>query len=260
MTNRRLRNLVVAVPALAFLTAAEGDCTLLQLKGESPIQTVTTILEYPDGHVEADVAIVTVEDGDARFVESARNVELRIPGGELVTLEMAEPGHYRLSSQDDPRLVYAPGETYRVSFEIDDEADAGKAAGGDFLAVVDAPADEVTAEFTPPEFAGDTSEIHWEPGSLAGLLEVRDATGEIVFTTFDWSHPEFDGSKWASLIWGGDHELRVDVFADPGTYTLSFCAVESQEGLDEELSAGMGIASGFMIGRCIDDVVVEVVP
>jgi hypothetical protein len=253
------RRLTALLPFVALpLVAAEGDCNFLQAKLDSPVQAVTTILQHEDGSVEADVAIVSTEGGDAHFVTKATKVELRIPGGDVVELTKAEPGHWRLRSADDDRLKYVAGETYRTSFELDDEHDAGDAAGEDFLAVVDAPKDEITVDFEPPEFAGDTSRVTWSPSSLAALVTVRNEAGEITFTTFDWSYPEFDGGKWGSLIWGGDHQLRVDVFADPGKYTVSVCAVASQEGLDEELSAGLGIASGFMVGSCAADISIDV--
>lgn len=49
-----------------------------------------------------------------------------------------------------------------------------------------------------------------------------------------------------------------DGFADPGCYTISLCTVQSQEGLDEAPSSGPGVLSGFLAGRCVDDVVIYV--
>lgn len=259
---RKLRPLLALPAALPMLMGAEGGCTLFQATLDSPVQAVTTLVEKADGTVEVDLTIVSTapEDG-AVFVSNARNAQLRVPGGAIVDLVPAEPGHYRATSDDNPDLVYDTSQNYRVTFELDDEDLAEDAAGGDFIAVVTAPDEEVSFELTKaPDFAGDTAEVTWTPTNLEGLLRVRNETGEIVYDTFDWSHPEFDGSKWASLIRGGSHTLPVDVFADPGTYTISFCAVASQEGFDEELSSGLGALSGFLAGKCVDDVIVDVAP
>jgi hypothetical protein len=239
---------------------ARGGCNLLQETLKSPVQAVTTILERADGTVEVDLTIVSTEGPTDQFVTSAYDAELRVPGGAIIPLKMDEPGHYRASSDDYSDLEYVGDSgNYRVTFELDDRDVAGDAAGDNFSAVVEAPSDEITFEFGKlPEFAGDTSSIDWTPRDLEGLLEVRDENGELIFTTFDWSKPEFDGSKWASLIHNGHEALPVDVFADPGSYTVSFCAVQSQEGLDEELSSGLGILSGFLAGRCVEDVIVDV--
>lgn len=261
ISGRRIRQLVGMglVAALPALMGAEGGCTLLQGTLESPVQAITILREHPDGAVDVDLVVISVEDGQ-RWIDTVENAELRTPGGDLIPLTQEEDGHYRARSDEHERLVYEPGDTnYRVTFDLDDEQLAGDAAGEDFIAVVQAPEAEVELEFTKsPDFAGDTSSIEWSPGNLAGLLEVRDAEGELVFSTFNLRTPEFDGTKWASLIHGGRKDLPVDVFADAGTYTVSFCAVQSQEGFDEELSSGLGALSGFLAGRCVEDLVLEV--
>lgn len=261
--NRNLLRTITGASMLAampLLMGAEGGCPLLLQTLESPVQAITVLTERADGTVEVDLMIVSVKGTDERWVTKAHDAELRTPDGDLVPLEMAEDGHYRASSKDFPELVYeGEGTNYRVTFELDDEDQAGDAAGSDFIAVVSAPADEVTFELTKaPDFAGDTATIEWTPSSRAGLLEIRDAKGEVIYSTFNLQTAEFDGSKWGSLIHGGREQLRVDVFADPGEYTLSFCAVRSQEGFDEELSGGLGILSGFLAGRCVEDITIDV--
>ncbi|MEM9457511.1 MAG: hypothetical protein AAGF11_25250 [Myxococcota bacterium] len=259
--GHRTRQLVGAglIAALPALMGAEGGCTLLQGTLESPVQAITILREHPDGAVDVDLVVISLEDR-AQWIDTVHNAELRTPEGDLIALNQEEDGHYRAHSNDNAQLVYAPGDVnYRVTFELDDQELAGDAAGEDFIAVVQAPEAEVEFEFTKaPDFAGDTSSVEWSPSNLAGLLEVRDAKGELVFSTFNLRTPEFDGTKWASLIHGGRKDLPVDVFADAGSYTVSFCAVESQEGFDEELSSGLGALSGFLAGRCVEDVTLEV--
>ena len=249
--------LVASLPALM---GAEGGCTLLQGTLESPVQAITVLREHADGSVDVDLVVISTADDEQRYVTTMENAELRTPQGDLIALTQDEDGHYRASSHDQDELVYEPGGTnYRVTFDLDDEQMAGEDAGGDFIAVVQAPDAEPSFELSKaPDFAGDTSSIRWAPAELEGLLEIRDASGEIVFSTFDLATPNFDGGKWGSLIHRGHADLPVDVFAEPGRYTLSFCAVQSQEGLDEELSAGLGVLSGFLAGRCVDDLVIDV--
>ena len=256
-----LRNLAVGIPALAMLMAAEGDCALNWLTLESPVQAVATVMVEPDGEVVAELTLVSTADWkESRWIDAAEQVELRVPDGSIVTLEPVGEGRYRASSADTPELLWMPGERYRVTFELDDEDDAGKVAGEDFIAVADAPADAIDFELERgPAFVGDTAELRWSPSSLDAIVEVRDPEGELVFSTFDWSHPNFDGSKWGSLAHYGRHTLPVDVFATAGTYTISACVVASQEGFDAELSSTLGVASGFMAGACFEPIEVEVV-
>ncbi len=257
---RALRNAIVAVPALAMLTAADGDCAFAWLTIESPVQAVTMVLEQPDGEVRAEVMIVsTAEWNDHRWVDTAEQVELRIPGGAIVPLEPVGDGRYRASSNDNPDLAYLPGERYRLTFELDDREAAKDHAGEEFIAVLDAPADAVSFSLDrAPAFVGDTAELSWSSSDLDALIEVRDSKGELIYTSFDLSHPQFDGSKWGSLASWGRHTLPVDVFDAPGTYTIEACVVASREGLDEELSAALGLMSGFLAGKCFEPIELEV--
>lgn len=252
--------MLLALPVLMGAEDTEGGCTLLQDTLESPVQAVTVLEERADGTVVADLVVISTKGGEERWVTSAVNAEIRTPEGELIPLEQTSDGHYTATSADHPGLVYdTSGVNYRVTFELEDEDFAGDMAGSEFIAVVKPPEEEITFEITKePAFAGDTSSIAWTPTRLDGLLQIRSADGDLVYSTFNFDHPRFDGGKWGSLIHGGSENLRVDVFSDPGPYTISFCAVESREGFDEEVSAGLGFLSGFLAGRCVDDVVLDV--
>jgi len=252
---------VVALPGLmAMQEDPDGGCALALDTLESDVQAVTTITESVDGTVNVDLAVINTNDWEnPRFVDSVKNAEVRVPGGELVKLKPAEKGHYRASSEDDPALEYKAGETYRITFEINSAKDAGDNAGADFIAVLEAPDDEVTFELVEaPEFVGDTAEIEWHPTYREALLQISGPSGDVVFSTFDWGDPKFDGGKWGSLIRGGDYTLPVDTFDDPGEYILNLCAVDSREGFDEEVSGTLGIASGFLAGRCAEAIVIDV--
>lgn len=256
------RNLAVGVPMLVMLMAAEGDCALDWLKLQSPVQAITRVLVQPDGSVVAELTLVSTEDyREHRFADGATNVELRVPDGTIVALEPVGEGRYVADSNSSPELRWMPGERYRVTFEFDDTELAGDYAGEEFIAVVEAPADEInfTVEHVPA-FVGDTAELSWRPTELDALIDVYDPSGKLIFTTFDMSTPEFDGDKWASIARFGAHTIPVDVFTEPGSYTISACVLASHEGLDAELSSALGPGSGFLAGECFEPIEFTVSP
>jgi hypothetical protein len=254
------RNLIVGLPMLTMLMAADGDCSLDWLKLQSPVQAITRVVVQPDGKVVAELNLVSTADyREHVFVDTATNVQLRVPDGTLITLEPTEPGHYRATSDEHPELVWMPGERYRVTFELDDTDAAGDYAGDEFLAIVEAPADDISFTLDhAPEFVGDTAELSWRSSSLDAMIDVFGPDGELVFSTFDLHTPDYDGSKWASLARGGEHTLPVDVFDRAGSYTISVCVIAAQEGLDAELSSALGPGSGFMAGECFEPIEVAV--
>ena len=264
-TCRPLRPLpivLLATLALLGLPGAKSGCGSKEANETltSPVQAVTTLLERPDGTVDAELVLISTAANPHAFVSSAREARIRMAGGDDIPLALAEPGHYRASSTQHPSLTYVPGATYQFRFELDDEAAAKNVTGGSFVAVVDAPEDEVTFEFTElPSMTGDKSTVRWTPTQRHALIDVRnDATGERTYSTFDFEEPHFDGSKWARLHKGGTLELSVDTFPTAGTYTVSFCAVDHVSNLDTSLSAELGLLSGFLIGRCAEEISIAV--
>ena len=253
---------LLATLALLGLPGAKSGCGTKEANEtlSSPVQAVTTLLERPDGTVDAELVLISTTTQPHAFVSSAKNAHIRMAGGDEIPLRLAEPGHYRASSTQTPALTYVPGATYQFRFELDDEAAAKNVAGGSFVAVVDAPDDDVTFQFSElPTMAGDTSTVRWTPTSRHALVDVRnDATNERTYSTFDFEAPHFDGSKWARLPRGGTLELSVDTFPTVGTYTVSFCAVDHVAGFDTSLSAELGPLSGFLIGRCAEEISIDV--
>jgi hypothetical protein len=244
------------------LPAAKNGCGSLENTETllSPVQAVTTVLEHDDGTVTAELVLISTSVNPHQFVDSAKDVTLRVPGGDEIELSLAESGHYTADSQIHPQLVYTPGETYQTSFELDDEAAADDVAGGNFTGVVDAPDDQVSFTLAePPEFAGDVARIEWSPTSRYGLIRIFHMDTETVtYSNFDFDESQFDGSKWARLTKGGSKELSVDSFPESGNYIVSFCAVDAVRDFDTSLSAELGALSGFLIGRCAEDLQVAV--
>lgn len=244
--------------ALGLGTGAKNGCGSKEANDTftSPVQAVTTVLEHDDGSIEANMVLISTRTATHTFVDTAKNVQLRLPSGTPVPLTLDTSGHY---VADPAALSYAAGGTYQIKFDLDDSSAAGKVAGGSFIAVMDAPDDTVTASFkTPPAFAGDTSTIQWSPSNRYALIRISDASGKVVYENFDFKEPHFDGSKWARLSTGGSAELGVDVFADGGTYTVRVCAVDKVSDFDKSLSADLGTLSGFLMGRCATEISVDV--
>lgn len=257
-----LATLALGVIAFVFCPGAKNGCGSKEANETltSPVQAVTTLLERDDGTVEAELVLISTAVSPHEFVDSARDVEVRVPSGSFVPLVASSSGHYTATSKSDPSLSYVAGETYQFRFELDDEAMAKQVSGGSFMAVMDAPGDEVSSSLdTPPEFAGDTAKISWSPSSRYALITItHEDSGEVTYSTFEFTEPEFDGSKWARLKKGGSMDLAVDTFPDSGTYRIELCAVSKTSDFDKNLSAELGMLSGFLIGRCAPDIVIDV--
>lgn len=256
-----LYRIAAALFALVFLPAAKNGCGSKEANTTftSPVQAVTTLLEHDDGSVEADLVLISTATSSHHFIDDATNVYVRIPDGTQVPLALGSPGHYAATGSNAALLTYQPGSTYQFKFELNNSSEAKKVSGGNFSAVTDAPDDQVSFSFSrKPAFAGDTSTITWSPSERYALIRVIDASGSVIYENFDFAEPHFDGSKWARLKKGGTVDLGVDVFADPGTYTVRLCAVNRVSDFDKSLSADLGALSGFLIGRCAAEQTLDV--
>lgn len=260
---QRVARATLAIAGVTFLSGAKSKCGSEEANTTltSPVQAVATLLRRSDGTVEAELALISTKAAPARFVDSATNVRLRVPGGALVPLELAESGHYRASSATSPALVYQGGQRYQLTFELLDQAAAGDVAGGSFVAAVTTPADlPVTLTVSaPPAFAGDKATFTWTPAALSGMFTIRDGADAIAYSSFDLREPHFDGSKWARLG-KPPFNLSAGVLTAPGTYTVSLCAVTFVRDFDTDLSPDLGVGSGFVTGTCAADQTITVVP
>ncbi|MDH3715120.1 MAG: hypothetical protein OET44_14900 [Gammaproteobacteria bacterium] len=246
-TFRRHGALLLALMLTVGLSGCEEqqNTTLL-----SPVQAVTTLVEKNDGSVEAELVLISTSVTPHEFVDTADNVQVRVPGGVFVGLMHTGNGHYVMDSATNAELTYQQNQTYQFRFDLDDET-AQQVSGGNFVAVMTALSGDVNFTIvTAPQFAGDTATITWTPVTRFGLLRVTDANDVTVYQNFDFAHPEFNGSKWARLKTGGTDVLGVDVFSVAGDYTIHFCGVDKTSGFEPSLSAELGLLSGFLIGRC----------
>ena len=248
-TNRAYRGpaSLAALVLIMGLTGCEEEQTTTLL---SPVQAVTTLLERDDGSVEAELVLISTSVSPHEFVDTADNVEVRVPGGVFVGLMRTSSGHYTMNSALNAELTYQANQTYQFRFDLDDET-AQQVSGGNFVAVMTAPPGDMTFSVDEaPQFAGDTATITWMPATRYGLIRVTDADGVTVYENFDFAHPEFNGSKWARLKTNGRDVLGVDVFRVAGDYTIHLCGVDKTSGFDPGLSAELGLLSGFLIGNC----------
>ncbi len=249
------------VAAFALLPGAKGGCGSKEANETlaSPVQGIGMIIERADGTVGARLVVISTNDRDTRFADAVDDPTVR--SGEVgpIALPAADAGQFAIDSSREPSLRYVAGDTYQFRFGLDDGGLAGDFAGREFVGVVDAPDDAVSFQVTEaPAFAGDTAELSWAPAARFGLVTVRDASGAVTYTTFDLTHPEFDGSKWGRLKAGGKIQLSVDTFPTAGTYTLSVCPVVKVSDFDKSLSASLGVLSGLLAGRCAPDQTLEV--
>jgi len=253
-----LATLACAILAFIVCPGAKNGCASEEANTTltSPVQAVGTILEHADGSVDASLVIISTASNPHKFVESAKDTVMRMPDGTFVPLLSASPGHYAASDSTNASLVYEPAGKYQFRFDLEDDKLAKSAAGGSFIGVVEAPDDEVSFEMDPPPaFAGDTSKVTWSPSSRYGLITVTNTdSGKVTYSTFDFEESQFEGDKWARLTKGGSRELSVDTFADAGNYTVSLCALKKVSDFDTSLSADLGALSGFLIGRCGEDI------
>ncbi len=228
----------------------------------SPLQAVATLLEMADGTVEAELVLISTAKPKHEFVTDAQDVRLRIPGGEMVTLEQSEPGHYKANSKQNSGLLYKAGETYQFRFDLtapvaqqgrgtQQRTESPQDEQKTYVAVTKTPAKQTEFSWEKkPEFAGDTARLAWKPRTFLAIVIVRDPDGEVCYSTFDFADPQFGGDKWGRLGANGKLALGVDVFSEPGTYQVLKCGVTRNAGFDPEMSAGLGILSGFLAGTC----------
>jgi len=257
---RHCRRLSPLAAALFFLPAAKNECGSPEAnsKWNSDVHAFATVLERPGGAVDAEVVLIRRNPSPPnKFIDDARNVSVRVPGGEFVPLARASSGRYTASSAGDARLTYRPGETYQFRFEL---PGAEGDESGPFLATVDAPPGAVSfAVADPPAFAGDTARLTWQPAALYAIIEVRDEAGAIAFSTFDFTTTEIaDGTKGSRFRSGGSYDLSADVFARPGKYTVRVCAGTKASDWDKGVSSNLNWVSGLLVGRCAPDQTVDV--
>jgi hypothetical protein len=191
---------------------------------QSPVQAVAALLRTADRMVKAELVLISTARRKHEFITAAENVLLRMPDGKTVALAHSEDGHYRANSSENPDLVYEAGQTYQFRFHLPEDADNVGVETGDFVAVTQTPADQ--AEFVwekQPQFAGDTAKLAWKPRTLKAIVVVYDPEGEVCYSTFDFSDPQFRGDKWGRLGSGGKLTLGVDVFKVPGQYRIRRC-------------------------------------
>jgi hypothetical protein len=258
---RRCRRFALLAAAILFLPAAKNECGSPEAnaKWNSDVHAFATVLERPGGGVDAEIVLIRRDNsGPDAFIDDARDVSIRVPGGEIVPLSRSSSGHYKASSAGDARLAYRPGETYQFRFELPPSGD--KSEGDPFVASVKAPSEPVTfALAEPPEFAGDVARLTWQPASLYSIIEVRNGAGEVAFGTFDFTQPEIgDGTKGARFQSGGSYTLAADVFKEPGKYSVRVCAGDKVSDWDKELSSNLNWVSGLLVGRCAPDQTIDV--
>ena len=100
----------------------------------------------------------------------------------------------------------------------------------------------------------------WTPATGYAIISISDMNDMLVYRNFDFTEPQFDGSKWARLKIGGADNVSAGVLNDAGDYMVEVCVVNKTSGFDPDLSADLGVLSGFLIGRCAAPQPLTVIP
>ena len=92
MTRRAISpyiSLFAAGISLALFPGAKNGCGSEEANTTltSPVQAVTTLLERSDGTVEAELVLISTARNPHEFVDTAKQVEIRVPSGDKVELE-----------------------------------------------------------------------------------------------------------------------------------------------------------------------------
>jgi hypothetical protein len=217
----------------------------------SPVQAVATIYHHSDGAVEADLTLISTSVNPSVFVNEAESTKLRVIGtaGEVasVALVHSAKGHYTATSTDQPALVWEPGIVYAFDFDLEEDTRETKIKGGKYSAQVTAPDGGVTLEVSEAPLAPLlVARITITGAYQKGLLRVFGPDGDETYSNWNMEHPDFDGSKWNSLVVGGTHTIAAAAFPVSGSYTITFGACSYVSGFDSSLSADLGLLSGFL--------------
>lgn len=217
----------------------------------SPVQAVATIYHHTDGTVEADLTLISTSVNPSVFVNEATDTKLRVISktGDVVSVPLAHSaqGHYSATSSASAELAWEPGAVYAFDFDLEEDTRETRIEGGKYTAQVTAPEQGVTLTVTEAPLA---------PGLLAkvsvtglyqkGIVRVVGPDGVETYSNWNMDTPDFDGSKWNSLLVGQSQTIPAKAFPDSGAYVLEFGACTYVSGFDPALSADLGVLSGFL--------------
>lgn len=249
----RLGLLIALLTSLHVGTAAnKSGCSDEEMsKLTSPVQAIVTVFRQTDGVVSADLTLISTAVTPSVFVNAAKDATLRVVlgGGDVKSVPLARTadGHYAASSAADEGLVWEPSAIFAFDFVLEADADGTGVAGGTFSAQVTAPANGVTLTVTEAPAAPNlVAKIAMAGTYGRGLLRVYGPDGAPTYANFDTATPDFDGSKWNSLIVGASHTIPAAAFPVAGDYRVEFGACSFVQGFDPEVSAELGWLSGFL--------------
>lgn len=252
-----MKRKIIMVLLVAFvyvtMSARKSGCSKEETeKLLSPVQAIATLVKHEDGKVEADLTLISTAVNPSIFVDTAAEARLRVideqtSGVKSVPLALKSSGHYAADSAGNPDLYFKYGVLYSFDFKLDDDKAAGQVKGGTFVAQVNAPQNGVTVSVKKaPAAALLTCEIEIAGNYKKGILQVVDGSGKETYSNWNMATPDFDGSKWNSLIVGNTHTIPAAAFPDSGAYTVFFAACNLVQGFDPSLSSQLGALSGFL--------------
>jgi hypothetical protein len=217
----------------------------------SPVQAIATVYRHADGLVDADLTLISTARNPAVFVNDGLDTRLRVIKGSgdvnTVPLDRTSDGHYTASSDLQAALLWELSATYAFDFALEADPDGTGVSGGTYSAQVKAPASEVTVTVAEAPAAPNlVAKLSIAGAYGRGLLHVWGPDGQLTYANWDLTTPDFDGSKWNSLIVGASHTVPASAFPTSGEYRLEFGACAFVQGLAAEVSATLGVLSGFL--------------
>ena len=245
--------MLLIVVSYFILSGREGGCSKANLDTlKSPVQAICTLVETENGGtVMVDLWLISTLNNQERFITTATNAVIRVPGNNTVPLTMTSPGHYTANSDNDSQLVYEPGGAYLFKFDLEDEGFAGPDYAGEYFSgQINAPTERpATLTATQPNPGPDFNvEISWSPSFPRGIYRVMDSNDNVTDTNWDFDSPNFDGSKWESLLRQApaSHTIQGEAVQSSGDYYVAFGGCAVQGGFQVEMSDKLGVGSGFL--------------
>lgn len=238
---------LVAIWCVVLCMAHEGGC-----HGEagatrpSPVNAIGMVLEHDDGSIEARLSVRS--DTLEPAVPVAANDVVLSRGADRFALAGKEETY--ATTVDE--IGYEPEMPFTLGFALSAAgARDGRVYAGRFAMSAHGPWERPVAWL-------EGHELLWTPGGLPAYVEVRDASGERTWRSFD---PSAEAPDYAALVPGG-MRLPDHAFSGEDVHEILVCAVEAMTrdqltastqhvtvGVDAE--GQLGWLSGMVVGRCV---------
>ncbi len=268
MTRRDLvHRLLVALASLLLVVGCESLLGGEQSEGESGgssgssgeddeanhlegaqaagIHAFGSVIRGANGETGARLDVVTVIDGQIRYVSGIASPTVWVGDEEIPLLTTTSVGVFETDSRRAPSLAYAAGTRYTFSFEVI----YSQGTSDTFAADVTAPSLGHVVEIAPDPvlWAGEPLELNLTGMADGGTVRVVDPAGTVVWDTTVVE----DGSVASVLdalrsIRGPLVGIPGEVLAMPGNYAVDVVNLSLADA--DDLGEPFGALSWFAVG------------